>query len=160
MGLKFSDLLNLITGICWSIAYIDLIHRGFSDKTYGMPLFGLAFNIPWEFGFGFLWGHDATISSTIKMYVSRVWFILDVVIAVTYFRYGSKEFPHIPRRLFLPWSLAPFLVAVTVWYAMADMFGVDRGIGFVGVMLYTLMLAVLFNSMLVSSPTLRLLFKR
>lgn len=41
--------LTLISGISWTIVYIELIRRGFLDRTYGMPLFALAFNIAWEF---------------------------------------------------------------------------------------------------------------
>jgi hypothetical protein len=48
--------LTLISGISWTVVYLDLINRGFRDRTYGMPLFALAFNIAREFIFGFLVG--------------------------------------------------------------------------------------------------------
>ena len=33
-----------ISGICWSIVYIECIRTGFKQKTYCMPLFALALN--------------------------------------------------------------------------------------------------------------------
>jgi len=47
-------ILTLISGIGWSVVYLGLINRGFKDKTYGMPLFALAFNIAWEFMYAFV----------------------------------------------------------------------------------------------------------
>ena len=38
-----------ISGICWTIVYIELIRNGFKDKACGMPLFALGLNIVWEF---------------------------------------------------------------------------------------------------------------
>ena len=37
-------ILVLISGISWTVVYIEMIRRGFMDKTYGMPLFALALN--------------------------------------------------------------------------------------------------------------------
>mgnify|MGYP000984424995 CR=1 FL=1 len=36
--------LVLLSGVCWSIVYIELIRKGFQDKTYAMPLFALGLN--------------------------------------------------------------------------------------------------------------------
>jgi hypothetical protein len=45
--------LILLSGLCWSIVYIQVIRKGFKDKTYGMPLFALSLNVAWEsIGFG------------------------------------------------------------------------------------------------------------
>ena len=38
-----------ISGICWTIVYIELIRNGFRDKACGMPLFALGLNIVWGF---------------------------------------------------------------------------------------------------------------
>ena len=40
--------LVLLSGVCWSIVYIELIRNGFKDKTYAMPLFALGLNFAWE----------------------------------------------------------------------------------------------------------------
>ena len=90
--------LTLISGISWTIVYIDLIRRGFKDKTYGMPLFALAFNIAWEFIFGFLVGGEVSLQKV----VNAVWFLFDAVIVYTYFKYGRKDFPKTADRFLSP----------------------------------------------------------
>ena len=37
-----------ISGICWTIVYIECIRLGFRQKTYAMPFWALALNIAWE----------------------------------------------------------------------------------------------------------------
>src|SRR5512138_562428 len=91
--------LILISGISWSIVYIDLIQRGFKDKTYGMPLFALAFNIAWEFVFGFL----VVQGINLQRVVNIIWFLLDAVIVYTYFHYGRRDFPKTVEKFFIPW---------------------------------------------------------
>jgi hypothetical protein len=105
-------ILTLISGISWTVVYLDLINRGFRDKTYGMPLFALALNIGWEFIFGFLVGDGFEIQRIVNI----TWFALDAIIVVTYFRFGRREFPATVRQWFLPWSLAAFAVAFVILY--------------------------------------------
>src|SRR5260221_4559745 len=104
--------LNLSSGISCTIVYIDTISRGFKDKSYGMPLFALAFNITWEFIFGFLVGEGFGLQKV----VNSVWFILDVVIVYTYFKYGRKEFPQTVQKYFIPWSVVAFFVGFATIY--------------------------------------------
>ncbi|HLQ40680.1 MAG TPA: hypothetical protein VK118_06930 [Tetragenococcus sp.] len=40
--------LMLLSGVCWSIVYVELIRKGFKDKTYDMPVFVLGLNFAWE----------------------------------------------------------------------------------------------------------------
>ena len=102
--------LTLISGLSWTVVYIDLIHRGFKDKTYGMPLFALAFNFAWELTFGFL----VAGGMSLQRIVNITWFLFDAVIVYTYFRYGRKEFPKSMERFFIPWSLLAFGTAFLV----------------------------------------------
>lgn len=105
--------LTLISGISWTVVYLDLINRGFRDRTYGMPLFALAFNIAWEFIFGFLVGGGFSIQRIVNI----TWFVLDAIIVVTYFRYGRREYPATVQRWFMPWSVTAFVVAFVVIFA-------------------------------------------
>ena len=136
--------LTAISGISWSIVYIDLINRGFKDKTYGMPLFALAFNIAWEFMYAFL----VNFGFSLQKVVNIVWCLLDVVILYTYFKYGRKDFPKDKERFFLPWSLLAFVVGFLViyfaHYEFPDFWGA-RYTAFA----QNLMMSVLFISMLV-----------
>jgi hypothetical protein len=102
--------LALISGISWTVVYLDIINRGFRDKTYGMPLFALAFNAGWEFIFSVLVGEGFSL----QRIVNGVWLVADAVIVYTYFRYGRREFPTTAQRWFIPWSVLTFVVAFVV----------------------------------------------
>jgi len=136
--------LTLISGISWTLVYIGLIQRGFKDKTYGMPLFALAFNIAWEFMFAFL----VVQGLNLQRVVNIIWFLVDAVIVYTYFQYGRRDFPKDKERFFIPWSLAAFGVAFLViyfaHYEFEDFWGA-RYSAFV----QNLMMSVLFIGMLV-----------
>lgn len=136
--------LTLISGISWTIVYIDMINRGFKDKTYGMPLFALAFNITWEFIFGFLVG----VGFSLQKIVNSIWFILDAVIVYTYFKYGRREFPKTVEKFFIPWSVIAFIVGfITLYFTHLEFEGFwgARYSAFA----QNLMMSVLFIGMLV-----------
>ena len=137
-------ILTLISGISWTIVYIAIINRGFKDKTYGMPLFALAFNITWEFIFGFLVGEGFSLQKV----VNSIWFLLDAVIVYTYFKYGRREFPKTVDRFFVLWSLMAFGIAfITIYFTHFefDDFWGARYSAFA----QNLMMSVLFIGMLV-----------
>lgn len=90
IGKTVTTILTLISGISWTIVYILIIIRSFRDKTYGMPFWALAFNISWEFIFSFMLVSDA---SGLQGIINKVWFAFDVVILITYIKYGKKEWP-------------------------------------------------------------------
>jgi hypothetical protein len=136
--------LTLNCGISWSIVYVDIINRGFKDKTYGMPLFALAFNIAWEFIYGFLVGQDFSLQKAVNI----TWFILDAIIIYTYFKFGRKEFSISYQKLFIPWSVMAFVIGFgTLYFAHLDL-GDDWG-AIYSAFGQNLMMSVLFIGMLV-----------
>ena len=137
-------LLTTISGISWSIAYLALINRGFKDKTYGMPLFALAFNIAWEFMYGFLIDSGFSLQKVVNI----VWCLLDAVIIYTYFTYGRKDFPKDKERFFLPWSLTAFVIGFLVIYVAHYEFPDFWGARYTA-FAQNLMMSVLFINMLV-----------
>lgn len=76
-----------IGGLFWASAYLLTVLKGIKDKTYGMPLIPLALNISWEFIHVFLYP-----SNGISLYLNLSWFLLDLGIAYTYFKYGYQSF--------------------------------------------------------------------
>lgn len=99
--------LTLLSGICWSIVYIELIRQGFKDKTYAMPLFALGLNFAWEviyFSNGFLFG----AMGEVQTWVNLVWAVLDIVIIYTFFKYGREYFPKKAKKYFVPFSILVF----------------------------------------------------
>ena len=40
--------LTVISGVCWTMVYVEGIRLGFREKSYAIPFYALAFNIAWE----------------------------------------------------------------------------------------------------------------
>lgn len=113
-GVPLYDVLTIVSGIFWTVAYILIIIRGFKDKTSGMPLLVLGLNISWEFIFAFLGTPfvsensllNLTQQTAVQRGVNAVWFLFDCVILYLKFRYGRDEFkasmPNAPKWMFYP----------------------------------------------------------
>ncbi len=102
-------LLVAASGVCWSIVYVDSARTGFKQKTYCMPLFALELNICWE---GIYACMDLFLRDSVTMMQSAqgvanaVWFCLDIVLLVTFFKFGRDEAPDGPgKKLFVPWAV-------------------------------------------------------
>jgi len=108
--------LSLLGGVCWIIAYIQLIYVGFKDKTYGMPVFALALNFVWEALYSYITLKGDLLS--MQGWIVLIWFLLDIGIVYTYLRYGRKEFPKdIDTKYFLPWTIIIFLMSGIFQYS-------------------------------------------
>jgi hypothetical protein len=60
-------ILTVVSGVCWTIVYIEGIRAGFKDKSYAIPFYALALNIAWELlhtAFGFRAG--VSVQATIN----------------------------------------------------------------------------------------------
>ena len=105
--------LSLLSGLLWTIVYIDSIRLGFKQKTYAMPLWALSLNFAWEllhsiFGFN-RYGFET------QNIVNVVWASFDVGILVTYFRFGHRYFPkEYKKGMFYIWSCFVILASVAV----------------------------------------------
>lgn len=107
--------LILLSGICWSIVYIELVRKGIKDKTYGMPLFALGLNFAWEVIYSF---SDAFVDVFPgQRAVTIVWAALDAFIIVTYFYYGKQHFPERARKYFIPFSILAFASCFVIQFA-------------------------------------------
>ncbi|MCD0467298.1 hypothetical protein [Flavobacterium sp. ENC] len=80
-------LLGLSGVLCWIFAYMLIAYRGVKDKTYGIPLIPLAFNLGWEFVFSFCFPFNVYAQVT-----NALWFFCDLGIVYTYFKYGYSSF--------------------------------------------------------------------
>lgn len=148
---EIATLLTLISGISWTIVYIELIRRGLKDKTYGMPLFALTFNLSWEFLFSLVFRRSDSV--TLQTIINFIWCGFDILIAYTYFRYGRKEFSQsADGKWFLPWALTAFVISFATIYFSALEFGTKWG------PIYTafaqnLMMSILFIGLLTKRNT-------
>lgn len=104
---------GIISGVCWTIAYLSLIYRGFKDKTCGMPLVALSLNFSWETVFSFIYKTEDTALNI----VNPIWFILDLIILITYIMYSYKYLNHAYGISKLSWifiSLCAFLTSFAI----------------------------------------------
>jgi len=148
-------ILTLISGICWTIVYIDGIRLGFKHRSYAIPFYALALNFAWELLYTY-YGFQSTIS--VQAVVNAVWLVFDIGILITYFKFGRKYFParvpgyssasgH-PAGAFIGWSVLALLAAFCIEFALRKEFGVRVGAGY-SAFLQNLLMSVLFIAMLV-----------
>jgi hypothetical protein len=141
-------LLLLLSGICWTVVYLELVRIGFKEKTYGMHLFALALNVTWE---GLYTFKDLTAPTIpVQGWVNLVWVLFDIAIVTTYFRYGRKEFEKfgLLKHNFIPWSILIFAMSFVLQYSFIVEFG-DNAPKY-SAFLQNLIMSVLFICMLVA----------
>lgn len=115
--LMFGNILVSISGIAWTIAYIELIRKGFKDKACGMPLFALTLNLAWEMIYaidGFFISKSFILVQSIA---NVVWAFFDIFILVTWFLFGKQQMPENSKKYFLPYSILAVLVAFVMQFA-------------------------------------------
>lgn len=101
-----------VLGVSWLGVYGMVIHRGFRDRSYGMPLIALCGNIAWEFQFAFITPYDAVLQAGCVG-----WFVLDLLVLWTALRFGPAQFPIVSR---LAWFglLALFIAMAYIGIAL------------------------------------------
>ncbi|SRR6266498_635467 len=139
-------ILTLISGICWTVVYIDGIRLGLNDRSYAIPFYALALNLAWEL-LHTIFGFQRGVS--VQTVINAFWFVFDVGILFTYFKYGRKYFPHnLPAGAFISWSILGLVTAFFIEFAFVREFGVAIGAGY-SAFLQNLLMSVLFIDMLV-----------
>jgi len=142
------DILLVGSGVLWTVTYLLIIRRGFLDHTYGMPMVALCANLSWEFVFSFVFPHEP-----VQRPVNMVWFSLDLIILYQLLRFGPREFPRLPKRLFYGMValaiLTAFFTVVSITLEFEDFDGAYSAFG------QNLMMSVLFIVMLLSRGSLR-----
>ncbi|MCM3901126.1 MAG: hypothetical protein ND866_05425 [Pyrinomonadaceae bacterium] len=139
-------ILTVVSGICWTVVYIEGIRIGCKDRSYAIPFYALALNISWEL-LHTVFGLQAGVS--VQSIINAVWFAFDVGILYTYFKYGRKYFPrNLPASSFVSWSIVGLVTALCVEYAFIREFGVAVGAGY-SAFLQNLLMSVLFIDMFV-----------
>lgn len=143
----FALFLLLLSGVAWTVVYIAGIRIGFRDRSYAIPFWALALNITWELWHSVL-GY-ANQGVTAQNIVNTVWFVFDVGILITYFRYGRRYFPaRFARGFFGIWSAGVLLVAFVLEYMFIHEFSLARGAAY-SAFLQNLLMSTLFIVMLV-----------
>ncbi len=145
------NFLKLLSGICWSIVYIESIRKGFKEKTYAMPIFALALNISWE---GIYALNSFLGVVTLQSWINLIWFLLDCVILYTYFKFGKSEISkYTTERYFVLGSIFIIFMAFVLQYSFIFEFNEMSGI--YSAFIQNLLMSVLYINMLVSRNSIK-----
>lgn len=138
--------LTLISGLCWTIVYIEGIRIGLRDRSYAIPFYALALNIGWELLYTY-YTFQTTLG--VQAIVNAIWLLCDLGILYTYLKYGRKYFPrNLPSSAFITWTVLILVTAMVVQYSFTREFGVRVGAGY-SAFLQNLLMSVLFIIMFV-----------
>jgi hypothetical protein len=142
-------LLTAVSGIAWTIVYIDSIRVGFTQKTYAMPIAALGLNIAWEWTYAI---RDLTSDPQLQGWVNLIWALADVVILTTFFRYGRSEFPgFVSRPLFITSGIVIVLTSFFIqWLFIAEFGTVGTKAAQYSAFLQNLLMSGLFIAMFVA----------
>lgn len=116
--------LTLVSGVAWTLVYVEAIRVGLRDRTYAMPVAALALNFAWESTYAV---REFGSGVSAQGIVNVVWAVADIVIVYTYLRYGRAELPgFVTRPLFAVWTALLFAGAFAVqWLFLAHFGGHD-----------------------------------
>ena len=115
--------LTVLSGLAWTLVYLEAVRVGFRDRTYAMPVAALALNIAWESLYA---GHAWATTLSVQGVINTIWALLDLAIVSTYLRFGRRELPaFVTRPLFVAWAALVFGSAYIVQGAFVAQFGWD-----------------------------------
>lgn len=161
MNPESSDLelaLVAVTGIAWTIVYIDIIWVGFRQRTFAMPAVALGLNITWELIYSAIDTKTAVDNPTSNnvswALVEVVWAIFDVVIVYTFLRFGQAEFPDLTKRALYVWAVVIFVASGLVQMLFIDEFGSTVAVQY-SAFLQTIVMSSLFIAMFYGRRGLR-----
>jgi hypothetical protein len=92
-----------IAAAYWVWVYIVLIKDIFKNKFLGIPVLAVCANFAWEFLWSFFF---FTNMGALFEWGYRVWFILDVFIFYSLFRFGKMQFSDPALKKYFPWIIA------------------------------------------------------
>ncbi|MGW6845081.1 transmembrane-type terpene cyclase [Streptomyces sp. NPDC054958] len=114
-------ILTLVSGVAWTLVYVEAIRVGLRDRTYAMPVAALALNFAWETVYA---ARDIAVGLSAQGVVNVVWAVADAVIVYTYLRFGRAELPDfVTRPLFATWSVLVFGTGFAVQWLFLAHFG-------------------------------------
>ena len=141
--------LTALSGVAWTVVYMDAIRIGFKHETYAMPIAALSLNIAWECVYSI---HDLVNAPGPQGYINLAWAFADVAILYTFFRYGRAELPaFVTRPLFIAWGVVILGASVAIQLLFIGEFGlVDMRAAQYSAFLQNLLMSGLFIAMFVA----------
>ena len=104
--------LDIISGACWSLAYLAAIVQGWKKQTWCIPKLAICQNFAWEFWAvcSRLWSNSAFNTA---FAVQLVWLVLDIVIWLLWLLFDRKTKWQLVKNAVL------FLGVFTIMYFLA-----------------------------------------
>lgn len=137
--------LAALSGLCWTIVYVDCLRLGIKQRTYAMPFWAVGLNLAWE-GVHTVVGYREE-GPSLQVIINVVWLALDVGILYTLLRYGRKHHPTTPGWSFFGWIGLGLVTAVVLQLLFVAEFGLVPG-GAYAAFSQNLIMSILFIDML------------
>ncbi len=141
-----TSFLVVLSGLAWTVVYVECIRVGRRDRTYAMPLAALGLNIAWESTYAV---HGLAGALGAQPVINLLWALLDLVIVYTFVRFGRAEFPTLSGRLFAGWGVLIFASSYAVQWLFIGQFGWTDAAKY-SAFLQNLLMSGLFIAMLVA----------
>ena len=135
----------------WTAAYLQIVKQCHRDKTYGLPLVIIFFDVTWEFIFSF---QLVAPGIPVLVWGNRLWFVGDLIIVAQVFRYGRNVQTH-PwvKQHFYAVCVAGMLLAGLALYFFSRYTGDVYGLA--SSFMINFAMSILFINLLFSRPDLR-----
>lgn len=139
--------LTIVSGVAWTVVYLDAIRVGFRDRSYAIPAAVLGLNFAWETIYA---TRSIATGITVQGVFNIAWGLADVVIVYTFLRFGRSELPRwVTRRLFIGWALLLGVLSFAVQLLFVAEFGWDDAARYAA-FLQNLLMSGLFIAMFVA----------
>lgn len=139
--------LTVISGIAWTVVYIDAIRIGFRDRSYAIPAAALALNFAWEVIYA---SRSIATGISVQGIFNIAWALADIMIVYTFLRFGRSELPAwVTRNLFIGWAVLLGVASFAVQLLFVVEFGWDPASRYAA-FLQNLLMSGLFIAMFVA----------
>jgi hypothetical protein len=146
-----TSFLVVLSGLAWTIVYVECIRVGRRDRTYAMPLAALGLNIAWESTYAV---HGLAAAAGAQPVINLVWALIDLVIVYTFFRFGRAEFPTLSGPQFVAGGILVFASSYAVQWLFIGQFGWTDAAKY-SAFLQNLLMSGLFIAMLAARRGIR-----
>jgi hypothetical protein len=139
--------LTILSGLAWTVVYVDAIRIGFRDRSYAIPAAALALNFAWEVIHA---SHSVVTGISAQGVFNIVWGLADVLILYTFFKFGRSELPPwVSQKLFAGWAVLLGIASFAVQWLFVVEFGWEDAARYAA-FLQNLLMSGLFIAMFVS----------
>ncbi|RAM38048.1 transmembrane-type terpene cyclase [Arthrobacter globiformis] len=139
--------LTIVSGVAWTVVYVEAIRLGLRERTYAIPAAALALNFAWEAIYA---SRSVATGISAQGIFNILWGLADIAIVYTFLRFGRAELPvWITRPLFVGWAVLLGATSFAVQLLFVAQFGWDDATKYAA-FLQNLLMSGLFIAMFVA----------